>query len=301
MSTRAPLEYEVVTHTRAGKERVHRYASDEPLQPGHIVRLDGRYWIIERVEPAGEPPRVLAKPARYRLRLRHPDGREEPGAFRRYRAGAPRFGHSFATIEDGAPVGWEVVDEGLAHDEQGEPYLDLVAERDYSELEELPDHELEHALAAREERLPEAASAMFSRAADAGLSVELVALEPGELPDWDAARRYIDVLILEEVEDDLIELCGVDPDRDPRETWLDTVKERLRADLESVRADVEGDHDEIEEWDFLDGRIFAAVGSADDEANPDSGYGWLCRLVDAGALTAAGFHRVRKPELLLSE
>lgn len=301
MSTRAPLEYEVVAHTRAGKERVHPYASGEPLQPGHILRLEGRYWLVERVEPAGEPPSVLAKPARYRLRLRHPDGHEEPGAFRRYRAGAPRFGHSFTTIEAGSPVSWEVVDERLAHDEQGEPYLDLVAERDYNELEELPDHELEHALAAREERLPEAARATFSRAAEARLSVELVALEPGELPDWDAARRYIDVLILEEIEDDLIELCGVDTDRDPRETWLDTVKERLRTDLDGFRADVEGDHDEIEEWDFLDGRIFAAVGSVDDEADPDSGYGWLCRLVDAGALTAAGFHRVRKPELLLSE
>jgi hypothetical protein len=301
MSTRAPLEYEVVAHTRAGKERVHRYASNELLQPGDILRLDGRYWIVDRAEPAGELPRVLAKPARYRLRLRHPDGRDEPGAFRRYRAGAPGLGHSFTTIEDGSPVSWEVVDDGVAHDEQGEPYLDLVAERDYSELEELPDHELEHALAAREERLPEAASAMFSRASDAGLSVELVALEPGDLPDWDAARRYVDVLILEEIEDDLIELCGVDPDQDLRETWLDTVKERLRADLESVRADVEGDHDEIEEWDFLDGRIFAAVGSVDDESNPDSGYGRLCRLVDAGALTAAGFRRVRKPELLLSE
>jgi hypothetical protein len=298
MSTRAPLEYEVVAHTRLGKERVHRYASDEPLQPGEILRLEGRFWIVERAEPAGESTRILAKPARYRLRLRHPDGREELGAFRRYRLDAPRFGHSFTTLEAGQPVSWEVVAEGLAHDEEGEPYLDLVAERDFSELEELPDHELEHALAAREQRLPEAASATLLRADESGLSVELVALEPGDLPDWDEARRAIDVLILEMIEDDLVELCGVDPDRDARETWLDTVKERLRADLESFRADVEGDHDEIEEWDFLDGRIFAAVGSIDDEANPDVGYGWLCRLVDAGALTTAGFHRVRKPELL---
>jgi hypothetical protein len=120
-------------------------------------------------------------------------------------------------------------------------------------------------------------------------------------PTGDEARRYIDSLILEEVEDDLLELCGVDPDRDPPETWLDTVRERLRADLESFRADVEGHHDEIEEWDFLDGRVFAAVGSYDDEADPDVGYGWLSRLVDAGALGAAGFRRVRKAELQISE
>jgi hypothetical protein len=79
------------------------------------------------------------------------------------------------------------------------------------------------------------------------------------------------------------------------------VKDRLRADLESFRADVEGDHDEIEEWDFLDGRVFAAVGKFDDEAGPDAGYGWLVRLVDAGALSAAGFRRVRKAELEISD
>ena len=36
------------------------------------------------------------------------------------------------------------------------------------------------------------------------------------------------------------------------------------------------------------------VGSEDDEANPDSGHGWLCRLVDASAAGAAGFERVRR-------
>jgi hypothetical protein len=75
------------------------------------------------------------------------------------------------------------------------------------------------------------------------------------------------------------------------------VKERLRSDLERFRADIEGDHDEIEEWDFRDGRIFASVGSVDDEANPDVGHGWLSRLVDSGVLTVAGFGRVRKTEI----
>ena len=79
------------------------------------------------------------------------------------------------------------------------------------------------------------------------------------------------------------------------------MKERLRADLDSFRADVEGDHDKIEEWDFLDGRVFAAVGSFDDESDPNTGYGWLCRLVDASATAAAGLQRVRKTELEVEE
>ena len=140
----------------------------------------------------------------------------------------------------------------------------------------------------------------LSRAQQAGLEVELVALDAGEVPDWDEAERYIDALILEEIEDDLLEQSGVHPNRHPRDTWLGTVKERLRSDLAAFRADVEGDHDDIEEWDFLDGRVFASVGSFDDESNPNSGHGWLCRLVDSGALAAAGFARVRKSSLLPS-
>ncbi len=127
--------------------------------------------------------------------------------------------------------------------------------------------------------------------------VELVSLDPGEAPDWDEAERYVAALILEEIEDDLVEQCGVDPDRDPRETWLDIVKERLLEDLRRFRADIEGDHDEIEEWEFRGARVFASVGSTDDESNPDSGHGWLCRLLDASALGAAGFERVRRASL----
>jgi hypothetical protein len=47
MSDPAPLMYEVVAHTRTGKERIHRHASDEPLQPGQVLRLEGRYWLLE--------------------------------------------------------------------------------------------------------------------------------------------------------------------------------------------------------------------------------------------------------------
>jgi hypothetical protein len=291
------FEYEVVTVNRAGIERVHPLVSENELSAGSVVTLDGRDWLVDAVED-GDTIRVVAKPARYRLRLRHPDGREELGAFRRMRPDGPRLGHSFTTIEDRAPISWSVVDEAFAHDEQDEPFLDLVAERDYGEAEgDLPDHELEHALAARSDEVPDAARERIDEATRSGLSIELVALEPEESPDWEEARRYIEALSLDTIEDDLLEMCGVDTRRDSEATWLETVKSRLRDDLDRFSADVEGDHDEIEEWDFHRGRVFAAVGAPDDEADPDSAYGWMCRLIDAGALGAAGFSRVRQPEV----
>jgi hypothetical protein len=280
--------YEVVTVNRAGREHRRPYTPENELAPGSVIRLDGRDWLVEAVEDS----RVVAKPARYRLTLRHPDGREEVGAMRRYRPDAPRVGHMFTTGQ----VSWQVVDEKLARDGDG-PYLELLAERDFAEVEDLPNHELEHAEANREE-LPEAAQATFARADEASLEVELVALEPGEAPDWAEATEYIGALILEEIEDDLLEQCGVDPDNDPRDTWLDKVSARLLEDLERFRDDIESDHDEIEEWEFRDGRIFASVGSFEDESDPDSGHGWLCRLTDVGALAAAGFSRVRRAQLL---
>jgi hypothetical protein len=294
------FHYDVVVHDRSGQERVHRFASDEPLGVGNVVRVEGRYWLIESVEPAGAELSGKARgtPARYRLKLRHPDGREELGAFRRFRPDAPRVGHSFSTVEDGGPVSWEVVDEQPASDEQGELYLELTAERDFEEVEDVPDHELEHALARRqEEELPEGAAATLERAEQLRLSVELVALDPGEEPDWEEAGRYIDALILEEISDDLLELCGVDPGHDPKETWLDTVKDRLRTDLEQFRADVEGEHDQIEQWSFQGGWIFVSIGDADDESDPDKGHGWMSRLVDSSALGAAGLERVRKADI----
>jgi hypothetical protein len=295
MNTPVAQRYELVTRSPSGKERVQQYTAEEPLEPGDVLQLPGRFWLVETVEGT----RVIAKPARYRLRLRHPDGREELGAFRRFRPGSPRVGHAFTTMGDGQPISWEVRNEQLARDEQGEPFLELVAERDYGEAEgDLPDHELEHALERQlDEGLPPAAEAAIARAAEEGLDLELVALDPGEEPDWAESERYVDALIFEEIEDDLFEQCGVDVDRDPRETWLQTVKERLQADLEAFRRDVEGGHDEIEEWEFRGGRIFASVGSFEDEFDPNSGHGWMCRLVDSGALGVAGFERVRKYEL----
>jgi hypothetical protein len=293
------FHYEIVTRLRAGRERVHEFASEDALQPGDVVRLDGRYWLIASMETVDDAPaRAVAEPARYRLRLLHPDGREELGGFRRFRPDAPRLGHSFTTIEDGQPVSWGVVDQRLERDDRGDPYLGFTAERDFEEVEALPNHELEHTLARQgEEELPQSARAAFDRAEQMGLSLELVALEPGEEPDWEEADRFIEALVIDEVEDDLLELCGVDPDSDPKDTWLEIVKRRLRSDLAQFRADVEGDYEQIEQWSFRDGRIFASVGTPDDEADPLSGHGWMCRLLDAEVLGAAGFERVRKAEL----
>lgn len=291
------ITYELLTIARGGNQRVATYASDEELQPGDVVRFKGRDWLVERIED-GEPPRAIGKLARYRLRLAHPDGREEVGAFRRYRPDGPRLGHGFTTLEDGQPISWEVTDETLAFDDDTEPYLDLVARRDFAEEDgDLPNHELEHLLAWQQAGFPEGAVALLRDAESSGLSVELVALEAGEAPDWAAAERYIDALILEEIEDDLLELCGVDPDNDPRDTWLSTVKERLQEDRQNFRSDIEGEHDEIEEWEYRDGRVFSSVGREEDEADPLKGHGWMCRLLDASALGTAGFERVRKAEI----
>ncbi len=269
------VNYELVTHSPSGAERAQEYAAEELLTPGEVLQLRGRFWLVESVdEPEGEDglPRAIAKPARYRIRLRHPDEREELG---------------------------QVMDEQFDYDEAGEPFLDLIAERDYAEAEgDIPDHELEHAVERElDQGLPAVAEATIARAAEQGLDVELVALDPGEEPDWPESERYVAALIFEEIEDDLFEQCGVDVDQDPRETWLATVKERLSADLEAFRIDIDGNHDEIEEWDFRGGRIFASVGTYEDEFDPNSGHGWLCRLLDSGVLGVAGFERVRKYEL----
>ena len=288
------FSYTLVTHDRAGREHSRPYTSEDPLAPASIVLLAGRYWLIERVKQTA----AHARPARYRLTLRHPDGRLEAGAFRRFRTDAPTVGHQLTTLEDGVPVSWAVVEQRLTRDDAGDPFLELIAERDYAESDSLPDHQLEHTLD-QERDDTGAAAAVLARATEAGLAIELVGLEAGEAPDWEEAASYLESLILEELEDDLIEQCGVDTRHDPRETWLDGVKQRLREDLDSVRAEIEGTHDQIEEWDFHGSRTFAAVGSFDDDSNPRSGYGWLCRLVDAKVLQAGGFYRVRKPLLPL--
>jgi hypothetical protein len=292
------FHYEIATVNRAGIVHRHVYASAEPLRSGDVLRLEGRFWIIATIDPSGErKAKATAEPARYRIRLRYPDGHEEVGAMRRFRPDAPGIGHSFVTSSGNGPVSWAVVDDQLDRDDDGS-FKSLTAERDFAEVEDIADHDLEHELARHaDESLPEEAEALIARAARENLELELVVLDPGEEPSWDDAARFLEALILEEIEDDLLEQCGVDTKNDPRDTWLATVKERLRSDLASFRRDVEELHDQIEQWTYRDARVFASVGTFEDEADPESGHGWLCRLLDASVLGAAGFVRVRKVRL----
>jgi hypothetical protein len=286
------VSYEIVTRDRAGRERVHPYAGEDALAPGSVVLLGGRYWLAVRVEEQ----RVQAHLARYRLALHHPDGHRETGAFRRFRADAPSPGHQLITLEKGVPISWAIVDQRLTCDDAGEPFLESIAERDYAEAESFPT--TNSSIRSTGRVTSRAWPPRYWRAPG----------RPGSRSSWldsrparhrIGARRYLDSVIIEEVENDLLEQCGVDPRHDPQETWLDTVKQRLRDDLDSFRADIEDRHEEVEEWDFRGGRSFAAIGSFDDDSNPRSGFGWMCRLVDAGVLQAAAFRRVRKPLLLL--
>ncbi len=282
------VAYDMVVETGNGRRRVHPYLSEAELAAGSVVEIGGRHWLVDEVEGS----RTHASPARYRLTMRYPDGREETGALRRYRADAPLPGHQFTTAAEGRTVSWTVRGERLARDEDGKPFVEYLAERDFGEADSLPDHQLEHATD-RDETAPPA----VTRAQAGGMSIELVALEPGQAPDWEEALRFVDALVLEELGDDLLELCGVDFDHDRRSTWSGIAKGRLREDLERFREDAEGDRDQIEQWEFRGGRVFAALGQGDDEYRADSGYGWMCRLVDADVLGAAGFHRVRQAQL----
>src|SRR4029077_5858928 len=93
MGRRMSVTYELVTRSPGGKDRAQEYASGDSLSPGDALQLRGRFWLVESVdEPDGESglTRAIAKPARYRLHLRHPDEREELGAVRRFRPGSPR-------------------------------------------------------------------------------------------------------------------------------------------------------------------------------------------------------------------
>ncbi len=292
----ASVHYELHTRSRSGRDHVERdYVFDRPLGEGDLVTFRGERWIVDRVEDDAERPRAVAVPARYRLDLRHEDGSHELGAFRRFRNDGPGIGHAFTTVVDGEPISWQVTEEQVARDESGGPYIEFVAERDFSEREELPNHELEHL--GDDAEPPEGGAAVLARAREPGARMELVALDPGSEPDWEEAETYISALILEEFSDYLLEVSGIDFEREPRETWAAKAQERLRSDLELFRDDIEGDRDEIEEWDSDGARIFASVGRWEDEAAPDKGHGWMVRLVDASALSAAGFHRVRKVDL----
>lgn len=291
------VRYEIRVVAPSGHEHRHELLRAEPLRPGDLVAFRDERWLVERIEEAdaGDALRAIVVPARFRVVLRHPDGREEAGAVRPYHDGGLAVGDSLATEVDGEALSWQVVEQRLVPVEDGTAYLELVAERDYAEAEAPP--ELEGARPLGLEDVPAPPVRLRRAASSAGPMSEIVALDAGEEPDWVGAESFVDALVIEEVSDELLENCGVDPARAPRERWLDTVKHRLGEDLARFRRDVELDHDQIEIWETGTRTFFASTGAWGDEADPDKGHGWLSRLVDSGALAGGGFERVREADL----
>ena len=133
--------------------------------------------------------RAAAKPGALST-LARPSGRPPRGG--RVPSLRPGFAPARSRLHDrrstAQPISWAVVDERFARDDDGEPssssWRSATSPRTRGIV---PDHELEHTLARRaEEELPEEATSLLDRADRLGQSVELVALEPGEAPDWDA-------------------------------------------------------------------------------------------------------------------
>jgi hypothetical protein len=83
------LSYEIVTHDRTGRERVHPYTGEDALAPGSVVLIGGRYWLVDRIEQTRVQTSRRATGSRYATRV---DGKS-PGR-PRFRADAPAPGHS---------------------------------------------------------------------------------------------------------------------------------------------------------------------------------------------------------------
>src|SRR2546427_6513643 len=47
--TGSRMTYDVVTCLPSGKERVQNYASDDSLAAGDVLRLGGRFWLVESI------------------------------------------------------------------------------------------------------------------------------------------------------------------------------------------------------------------------------------------------------------
>jgi hypothetical protein len=46
VSSGLAVSHGIVTHDRAGRERVHPYVGEDALAPGSVVLLGGRYWLV---------------------------------------------------------------------------------------------------------------------------------------------------------------------------------------------------------------------------------------------------------------
>jgi hypothetical protein len=292
-------EYSAILPSRrgSGREHRHRLSTTHDLQVGDLVSVAGGRWIVDELREAGGEREARLEPARFRLVLLRPDGREEAGAIRRLRDDSLGVGHAFTTADEAGAhrLRWDVVTSRFVRDQGGRPLIEFLADHGLHAHERIPDHELEHRIAQQGDLAEARAALEFATAA--GLAVELVELEPDRDPDWAEAGAYLEALEIEEIGEDLLERCGVKPEQDSPEAWIEQVKLRLRADLTSFRGDVEGPHRQIREWRIGARRVFASIGTWENEADPDSGHGWLCRLVDSDVLGTAGFVRLREIEL----
>ena len=237
------------------------------------MTLDGRDWLVDAVEE-GDTARVVAKPARYRLRLRHPDGREELGAFRRMRAGQP------ATRP-------------LVHDARGRGSRQLGASsRRRSPTTSRTSRSSTSSPSATTAR-PRATCPTTSSSTRSPASADGSGRRQGVDRRGDALRacrsssprssrtrrrtgRRLAATSRPSVSTrsrTTCSSCAASTRGDDSEgTWLETVQARLRDDLESFSADVEGDHDEIEEWDFHRRPRLRLRGlGPDDEVRPRQG------------------------------
>jgi hypothetical protein len=71
------VSYEIVTHDRIGRERVHAYTGEDVLAPGSVVPIGGRYWLVERIEQARVERGRRATGSRCAIRT----GGKRPGPF----------------------------------------------------------------------------------------------------------------------------------------------------------------------------------------------------------------------------
>ena len=69
MNTGMSSRYELVTSSPAGKERVQQYASEEPLTPGAVFQLRGRFWLVKSFDEAGRERPVARRRKAVRLRF----------------------------------------------------------------------------------------------------------------------------------------------------------------------------------------------------------------------------------------
>src|SRR5919204_3200296 len=190
-----PRTYEFVHVNRLGHRLTHELVSDDTLEPGAIIRSEGRGWIVDRVEDS----RVFLEPARYRLScatltaIWRPARSAASGPMRR--ALATRSARSSTTRRSAGSWSRSVsrVTTTASRSTSSPP---TGTTRSATSRRACPSTSWSTPL--RVTTISARPRQGLAEAAEAGLPVELVALEPEEAPDWDEGRRCIDALMIED-------------------------------------------------------------------------------------------------------